>query len=331
MLLYSLKMKVKAWFKKFLAGMGIGAGAAIPGVSGAAVAVIFKVYEDIIWSVNHFFKKFGKAMATLLPVFLGCVCAVIPCIIVFDIALEKFYFGLICAFAGFLIGSFPAILDEVKGTQINKKSIIAIVIGALFVIALGITSACVGDKVNITGLFNEMPWWFYFVIAGAGVVAAVALTVPGLSGSLILLILGFYKPLVNNTVGWAKLALSGDWSRFPQLLGMLGCFAVGCVIGVVIVSKTMKILLAKHHDMTYFTIIGFVGASIAVLFFNWNSIAYYLVWGGQSIEKVNPALPCWAEIIIGLFLLAGCMIGAYFLVRITRKNKQIESEEKDRN
>lgn len=324
-------MKVKAWFKKFFAGMGIGAGAAIPGVSGAAVAVIFKVYEDIIWSVNHIFKKFGRAMATLIPVFLGCVCAVIPCIILFDIALESFYFGLICVFAGFLIGSLPAVFDEVKGVPVTKKSVIATAIGALFVIALGIVSACVGDKVDIAGTFIEMPWWFYFVIAAVGIVAAVALTVPGLSGSLILLILGFYQPLVNNTVDWAKMAFHGDWSKFPQLLGMLGSFAVGCVIGVVIVSKIMKVLLAKHHDITYFTIIGFVSASIAVLFFNWNSIAYYLVWGGQTIEKVNPALPCWAEILIGIVLLSGCAIGAYFLVKLSRKTKQkeaIESEEK---
>ena len=47
------------WFKRFFAGMGIGTGAAIPGVSGAAIAVIFNVYEDIINAVNSFRKKFG--------------------------------------------------------------------------------------------------------------------------------------------------------------------------------------------------------------------------------------------------------------------------------
>ena len=50
-------MKVKEWFRRFVAGLGIGTGAAIPGVSGAAIAVIFRVYEDIIGAVNSFRKK----------------------------------------------------------------------------------------------------------------------------------------------------------------------------------------------------------------------------------------------------------------------------------
>ena len=74
-------MKVKAWFKKFFAGMAIGTGAAIPGVSGAAIAVIFRVYEDIIGAVNSFRKKFGWAMSILIPILLGILLAVAICVV----------------------------------------------------------------------------------------------------------------------------------------------------------------------------------------------------------------------------------------------------------
>lgn len=318
-------MKVKAWFKKFFAGMGIGAGAAIPGVSGAAVAVIFKIYEDIIWAVNNFFKKFGRAIAILIPVLLGCIAAVIPCVWLFDKALESYYFGLICIFAGFLIGSFPGITNEVKGVKINSKSVIAIIVGALVVTAMGILSATLGEKANVDGLFATMPGWFYLIILLVGIVAAVALTVPGLSGSLILLILGFYKPLTSYTVSWAKEMFNGNFAHTGQLFLMLGVFAVGVLIGVVLVSKIMKVLLAKHHDITYFTIIGFVGASIAVLFYNYNSICYYQAWAGQVIDKVNPALPMWLEILLGIISLIGCAIGAYFLSKQAEKSKANEA------
>ena len=323
-------MKVKEWFKKFLAGMGIGVGAAIPGVSGAAVAVIFKVYEDIIWAVNHFFKHFLRALAILIPVLLGIICAVIPCIWAFKYALEAFYFGLICIFAGFLVGSFPGITDEVKGVKIERKQIIEIIIGALVVIAMGVASALLGDKINVDGLFQDSPWWFYIILLFVGIIAAIALTVPGLSGSLILLILGFYTPLVTNTVDWTKeVFTNGSMMHLGKLALMLGVFAIGVLIGIVIVSKIMKVLLEKHHNSTYFSIIGFVGGSIAVLFFNWNSIAYYNTWAGvASYEKVNPVLPIWLEILIGLVLLAICGFGAYML---TRRSRQIKEKEATNN
>ena len=119
-----------------MAGLAIGAGAAIPGVSGAAIAVIFHVYEDIIGAVNNFRKKFGWAIKVLIPILLGILIAVVACIIIFSYAFEYLMFVLICVFAGFLIGSFPGITDEVKGEKITKKNGLLIAVGALFVIGL---------------------------------------------------------------------------------------------------------------------------------------------------------------------------------------------------
>ena len=70
----------------------------------------------------------------------------------------------------------------------------------------------------------------------------------GLSGSLILLLLGFYRPLIDHCTSWAKeILLSGDWSHFGQLIGMIGCFGIGCIIGIVLISKVMAKLLEKFH------------------------------------------------------------------------------------
>ena len=118
------------FLKRLLAGMGIGVGAAIPGVSGAAIAVIFRVYEDIIDAVNNFRKKFGHAILVLIPILLGVALAVIPCIYLFSLAFEHLMFVLICIFAGFLIGSFPSITEKVKGIKPNKLQIALIITGA---------------------------------------------------------------------------------------------------------------------------------------------------------------------------------------------------------
>ena len=322
------------FLKRFLAGMGIGVGAAIPGVSGAAIAVIFRVYEDIIAAVNSFRKRFGYAIKVLIPILLGIVAAVIPCIYLFSLAFEYLMFVLICIFAGFLIGSFPSITDKVKGVKPNKLQIVLIITGALFVIALGVLSVAFGDKMNIMGLFENINknWWLYIVLVPVGAAAAVALTVPGLSGSLILLVIGFYRPLIDSVRLWAGMAIKeGNWSMIGPLFGVIGCFGLGCIIGVVLVSKIMTILLKKHRNSTFFAIIGFILGSICILFFNYNIYQYYLVWGGATIEKINPVLPMAAEIPIGIAVMLACAAGSYLLVRAERKASKAKQEEEKRS
>ena len=317
---------MKSFFKRLLAGMGIGAGAAIPGVSGAAIALILNVYEDIIGAVNNFRKKFGWAIKVLIPILLGIMLAVVVCIILFHLAFEYCMFALICIFAGFLIGSFPGIKDNVKDVKITKKHILSAVIAAIFVISLGVLSIILGTKgSSVAQAFVDMPIWLYFVLIPVGAIAAVALTVPGLSGSLILLIIGFYRPLMDNTTLWAKefFGVGGEqtFAHFPQLLGMIGCFGIGCLIGVILISKLMSILLVKHHDVTYFAIIGFVLGSILVLFLNFDIFNYYRVWAGVVIDNIHPIMPIYIEIPVGLVLLGISGFLSYLLVKYNRKAK----------
>ena len=329
-------MKVKEWFRKLIAGMAIGAGAAIPGVSGAAIAVIFHVYEDIINAVNNFRKKFGWAIKVLIPILLGIMLAVVVCIIVFSIAFEYMMFVLICLFAGFLIGSVPGITDEVKGEKLNRKYILLIIAGALFVIALGVLNVIAGlNDFSVESLFEPeagaLPvWYLYLILIPVGAVAAVALTVPGLSGSLILLILGFYRPLVDNAKHWAGELLRGDFTHTLPLFGVIGCFAIGCLIGVVLVSKIMTVLLRKWRKETFFTIIGFIGGSILILFCNSNIVSYYRVWANPTLGDkytIHPVLPMWLEIIIGIAVLALCAFLSYRLVVVQRKRIALEQKE----
>ena len=327
-------MKIKEWFRKLVAGLAIGAGAAIPGVSGAAIAVIFHVYEDIIGAVNNFRKKFGWAIKVLIPILLGIVIAVAICIVVFAYAFEYMMFVIICVFAGFLIGSFPGITDEVKGEKITKKNGLLIALGALFVIALGALNIIVGiNGFSVENLFIEPQWYLFLLLIPVGAIAAVALTVPGLSGSLILLILGFYEPLLKYVKEWAgEMLKEGNFAHTGALFGVLGCFAVGCLIGVVLVSKVMNILLKKWRKETFFAIIGFIGGSILVLFLNSNIVSYYQVWGDASLrDKLgkHPILPMWLEIIIGVVALALCAFLGYRLVIAQRKRAELEKKDEE--
>lgn len=323
---------MKKFFNRLIAGLAIGTGAAIPGVSGAAIALIFHVYEDIINAVNSIRKKFGWSIKVLIPILLGNMIAVVACVILFHLAFEYCMFALICLFAGFLIGSLPGITDEVKEVKINKKLIICAVIGAIFVIVLGVLSIIIGSMgTGLQEQFFKMPVWLYFVLIPVGAVSAVALTVPGLSGSLILLVIGFYRPLMDTTTIWGKeilgIGTTQSWSHFPQLVGMLCCFGLGCLIGIVAVSKIMTILLRKWHDQTYFAIIGFILGSILVLFFNYDIFNYYKYWAGTSTPGVviNPVMPIYIEIIVGILVLG---VSAYLSYRLVKSNHLKNNDEK---
>ena len=318
-------MKVKEWFRRMIAGLAIGTGAAIPGVSGAAIAVIFRVYEDIIGAVNNFRKRFKWSITVLIPILIGIVIAVALCIVLFHLAFKYLMFVLMCLFAGFLIGSFPGVTDEVKNEKIDKTCIILIVVGTIFVIGLG--AASVFSGLDVQSLFDAMPWWLYLVLIPVGALAAVALTVPGLSGSLILLIIGFYRPLVDTTVYWVKeilgVGVEQSFGHLLPLFGVLGCFAIGCLIGVVAVSKVMNILLRKWRKQTFFTIIGFIGGSVLVLFFNHEIFNYYRVWADPSLGEaleIKQIMPIYVEIIVGIIVLALAGFLSYMLVRNQRKH-----------
>ena len=306
-------MKIKEWFKTLLSGMAIGFGSAVPGVSGGTIAVILGIYEKIIWAVSHLFKHFKEAFRVLLPTLLGIALALVPTIYLMDKALNGLLFAVICVFAGFIIGSIPGIKDEVKDVKPTYKHIICLVIAGLIAIGLGVGSVLA--KTDVSSYFYAAPVWFYFVLIPVGFIASVALVVPGLSGGMILLLIGFYTPFIEVTTDTVKNCLSGDWSGFGSLVAMFGCFLVGILLGFYFISKLMHFLLAKYHDLTFYAIIGFVLGSVIVLFYNFEIYGYYVMWslGGQGYLKM------YIEIPLGVVLLIGACILSYLLVRYKRK------------
>ena len=322
---------MKKFFQRLGAGLAIGAGGSIAGVSGAAIALVLHVYHEIIGAVNNFRKKFGESIKILIPILLGIFIAVIICVYVFHLAFQYYMFLLICIFAGFLIGSFPGIRDNVKGVQMQKAHIIAAFCGGFFVISLGVLSVIFGaGGGGVEKAFTTMPIWLYFVLILVGAISAGGLTVPGLSGGLILLILGFYRPLMDNSVTYVKeifgIGCEQTWGHFLQFVLMIGCFAIGCVIGVVLVSKLMSKLLSAHPHITYYAIIGFILGSIVVLFFNYDIFNYYKVWAGQTIEKITPIMPFYVELPVGIVVLLISAFLSYLFVKHHRK--VLEAEEK---
>ena len=118
---------------------------------------------------------------------------------------------------------------------------------------------------------------------------------------MLLLVLGFYTPLLK-TVNWWKdlLTGSGNIEQFFSVAGIYLCLLIGIIVGFFTIVKIMKILFAKYKLITYYGIIGFVIGSLVSLYINGDIMAYYNNWANPTF---NTWMPMWAEILVGIILL----------------------------
>ena len=313
-------MKVKEWFKLFFSGAAMGVANSIPGVSGGTMAVILKFYEKLINAISGIFKHFLKSIIVLLPIGLGIVAAMIPCFFLFEKALDYFTFGIIALFAGLIIGSFPGITEEVKGVKITPIYVVICVITCLFAITLGVLSVVL--KLDV-GQFLEHPqWWFYIITLFVGIVASISLIVPGISGSMMMVVLGYYEPMIDTTTATLRGLFQWD-SVFWKNASILGTFALGMLIGFLSIAKLMGFLLKKYHNATFFGIIGFIIGSTVTLFVNNKIWVYYQTW--------SEVVPMWLEILLGGILFVIGLVGTYLLIRHYRKHKDTKPELEQEN
>ena len=289
-------------------GLAIGVSFIIPGVSGGTMAVILGVYDKIINSVNLLTKKFVASIKILLPIVLGAVLAILICWYPFKLAFEHIMLVMVSLFAGFIAGGMPGIFDEVRNIKIKPAHIIVLIIAVILSVSLGVLSVVL--ELNIQSLYDSRPWWLYILILLAGIISAFALVVPGISGSMIMMVLGFYTPtlnLIDNFLAWNNV-----WAS----ISILGTLAVGVIVGILISSKIMAALLSKYRIGTFYAIIGIIFGSLVAIYFNFEIYEYYVTVGFRW----------WEVLLAGLALVIGGAV-SYMFVRLGRQEKSKKQEE----
>ena len=131
----------KSWLKSTLLGFFIGLAIIVPGVSGSTVAIILRLYDQFLYAVGNLFKRFKLCFFFLLPIGIGAIVGFLLGFIAVQKLLELIPFAIICLFAGLMVGSFPAVKDELKDVKMNKKRWILLVIGACIPVAVGVYSS----------------------------------------------------------------------------------------------------------------------------------------------------------------------------------------------
>ena len=304
-----MKKYIKEKGLDLIKGLAIGVAFIIPGVSGGTMAVLLNLYDKIINSINNLTKKFFESFKILLPIALGAVLAILICWYPFKLAFEHIMIVMVTLFAGFILGGMPGIFDEVKGVKVKPVHIVAMIISIIFAVGLGVLSVLF--ELNIQSLYDSRPWWLYILVLLAGIISSFALVMPGISGSMILIVLGFYTPtlnLIDNFLAWTDV-----WAS----ISILATLAVGVVIGVLLASKIIAFFLNRFRAGTFYAIIGIIIGSLIAIYYNYEIYDYYLTVGVR-----------WWEILIsGIALVIGGAV-SYLIVRYSRTSK-MNKEVKD--
>ena len=257
-----MKKKLPTPIKDGITGMAIGTAIIVPGISGGTIALVFGAFKKIVDAVDNLFSKFfWKNLLVLLPFLIGSIIAVAALVFPFQLAFEYSLFSIVCLFAGFIIGSLPGIIDQVKEKKPSTSNILQITIGFIFAGIIGVFSVVFDFYSGISALFIERPWYLYLIIFVVGIFGSTGLIVPGFSGSMLLMVIGFYQPILDLV----------DFSNFWPNISLGFVFALGVLVGFIIFSKIMNRLITNHKRSTLFVVIGFiVVVQILLIYFGGN-------------------------------------------------------------
>lgn len=241
-----------------LKGFFMGIANVIPGVSGGTIAIILGIYEDFIGAISNLLKDLKKNFLFLLPIAIGMGLAIVTTSKVVSYSYDHFPLPTILFFVGLVFGGIPMLLKNVKGKKESKKVSSFVIAAIAFALVIFLASYKFIFSMSGGASFESMNLLDYVLLFIVGIVAAATMVVPGVSGSLVLMILGYYYPIINTINGVLK-------NDILHNLIVLGIFGLGIVVGILSIAKLLEYLFKKYKVKTYFGVLGFVFASIIAI------------------------------------------------------------------
>lgn len=247
--------------KNILKGMVIGIANVIPGVSGGTMMVAMGIYDKLIHCITHIFKEFKKSVLFLIPIAIGMGIAVIGGSLGIEMLFDKFPVQTNLLFIGLIVGGLPAIWKNVKGKSIRFGHILAFLAFFVLVVVMAFMGEQEGNAVDLS--FNFVNVLKLFAV---GVIAAATMVIPGVSGSMVLLLMGYYNPILTAINDFLRALTAWDMDGILNGIGILMPFGIGVIVGVLAIAKLIEFIFNKFPLYAYWAIIGLIVASpIAII------------------------------------------------------------------
>lgn len=242
-------------------GMVIGIANAIPGVSGGTMMVSMGIYDEIISCVTHLFSQLKKSILTLLPYAVGMGIGIIGLSYGIKFLLANYALQTSMAFIGLILGGLPVLYSHVKGKRLGIAHGLIFAVFFAFIIGMQLLGEGGSSQVDL-----NFSLWGCIKLFLVGIVAAATMVVPGVSGSMMLMLLGYYYPIINTVT----LAVDGlrnrNLNQLIQAAGVIIPMGIGIALGIFAIAKLIEYLLGHYEGHTYCGILGLVIASpIAIL------------------------------------------------------------------
>ncbi len=249
--------------KTLLKGIVIGIANIIPGVSGGTMAVSLGIYDKLIHAITHIVKEFKESVKTLFPILLGAVLGIGALSFVINFLFKVYPVQTNFLFIGLILGGLPIILNLLKSTgkKVNVGNGIAFLAFFALVVGMAAVGEAEGSAADVS--FNLINVIKLFLV---GVIASATMIIPGVSGSMVLMILGYYTTIVETITLFIKAALSFDINGMMQGVSILFPFGIGVLVGIGVIAKIIEIIFIKAPNYAYCAILGLVIASpIAII------------------------------------------------------------------
>ena len=253
-----------------LKGLAIGGTMLVPGVSGGSMAMILGIYDKLIASIGDFRKKPKNNIIFLGFFVLGALIGIVLFAKPLGSLIERFPKPMMFFFMGAVAGGLPMIYKESGVKKFTWRQPVFIGVGLLIVILLSFIPRDIFNADNLKGIGGVI------VLIVAGIVLAVALVLPGISVSYMLLIMGLYEQTLD--------AISN------VNLAFIAPLAGGVFLGILLTTKLLSLLMEKFPDKIYLIILGFVGGSLIEAFpgiplgVEWllciplAALGFYVIW-----------------------------------------------------
>lgn len=245
----------------FIKGLFIGAGAILPGISSGVICMVLGLYEKLLDSILGFFKDIKNNFKFLFPI----ACGGFIGIILFSSIISYCFNTIPCQtkslFIGLLLGSTYILAQTNINNKTNFKNNFSEYISFFVCFFVGIALILLENTINYSNEYVPNEYSPLFLIL-SGFCMSIGIVVPGVSNTIILMILGIYSTYLS------ALSVANMTVLFPMMIG------VG--IGSLIFMKITQILLNKYHSQTMFGIIGFSLGSILILYpsYSFNFISF---------------------------------------------------------
>ncbi len=254
-----MKSIIKKNLEILLKGYIIGSSMSVPGVSGGTMAILLGIYDRLISSISNFLKDIKGNTIFLLKFCLGSGLGIGSLAFLISWLLESFPVPVSFFFLGAVIGGIPALYKKTRESKLTVSSGVYFLLGLVLVISIGFIPTGNIDIGSSSGFTH------YLMLLLTGIIIALALVLPGISTSHMLLVLGMYDSMLAAIKGFDVM-----------YVGVLG---IATVIGIFLITKPIEWTMNKFPHQTYSLIIGFVLGSTTEIF----------------KDKIIPAIPDQAD------------------------------------